>query len=108
MTHPLWLHHWHCIWKMLPSSSCCLWRNHFCNLYTLKLFHHLPHVSYGSSTSNIATSVSHGIIVATNIDPSNGRVMLIGTSLIHKSCYKLLEKLHHSHLTEEDKNRDGV
>ncbi|XP_061992077.1 uncharacterized protein LOC133710103 isoform X3 [Rosa rugosa] len=44
-----------------------------------------------------------------NSNPSNGRVMLIdGTSIIYRSYYKLLAKLHHGHLTHADGNGDWV
>ncbi|KAI3518445.1 hypothetical protein L1887_07206 [Cichorium endivia] len=44
-----------------------------------------------------------------NIDSSNGRVMLIdGTSIIYRSYYKLLAKLHHGHLSNADGNGDWV
>ncbi|XP_071736286.1 uncharacterized protein [Rutidosis leptorrhynchoides] len=44
-----------------------------------------------------------------HIDSSNGRVMLIdGTSIIYRSYYKLLAKLHHGHLTNADGNGDWV
>nr|XP_043633849.1 DNA polymerase I isoform X2 [Erigeron canadensis] len=44
-----------------------------------------------------------------NTDSSNGRVMLIdGTSIIYRSYYKLLAKLHHGHLTNADGNGDWV
>ncbi|KAL4578531.1 hypothetical protein LXL04_014655 [Taraxacum kok-saghyz] len=44
-----------------------------------------------------------------NVDSSNGRVMLIdGTSIIYRSYYKLLAKLHHGHLSNADGNGDWV
>ncbi|KVI08057.1 5'-3' exonuclease, alpha-helical arch, N-terminal [Cynara cardunculus var. scolymus] len=44
-----------------------------------------------------------------NIDSSNGRVMLIdGTSIIYRSYYKLLAKLHHGYLSNADGNGDWV
>ncbi|GJV70807.1 DNA polymerase [Tanacetum coccineum] len=44
-----------------------------------------------------------------NTDSSNGRVMLIdGTSIIYRSYYKLLAKLHHGHLSNADGNGDWV
>ncbi|XP_038679815.1 DNA polymerase I isoform X2 [Tripterygium wilfordii] len=42
-------------------------------------------------------------------DSSNGRVMLIdGTSIIYRSYYKLLAKLHHGYLSNADGNGDWV
>ncbi|KAL8201789.1 hypothetical protein R6Q57_010936 [Mikania cordata] len=44
-----------------------------------------------------------------NNSSSNGRVMLIdGTSIIYRSYYKLLAKLHHGHLSNADGNGDWV
>ncbi|KAL5781240.1 hypothetical protein ACOSP7_006269 [Xanthoceras sorbifolium] len=44
-----------------------------------------------------------------NVNPSNGRVMLIdGTSIIYRAYYKLLAKLHHGHLSHADGNGDWV
>ncbi|WCJ41255.1 5'-3' exonuclease family protein [Euphorbia peplus] len=51
-----------------------------------------------SSQNDIATSSS-----------SKGRVMLIdGTSVIYRSYFKLLAKLHHGHLSHADGNGDWV
>ncbi|KAK2641973.1 hypothetical protein Ddye_023736 [Dipteronia dyeriana] len=44
-----------------------------------------------------------------NVNPSNGRVMLIdGTSIMYRAYYKLLAKLHHGHLSHADGNGDWV
>ncbi|XP_023763190.1 uncharacterized protein LOC111911668 isoform X2 [Lactuca sativa] len=52
---------------------------------------------------------SHKTDNVVNIDSSNGRVMLIdGTSIIYRSYYKLLAKLHHGHLSNADGNGDWV
>ncbi|GMY32661.1 DNA polymerase I isoform X1, partial [Fagus crenata] len=46
---------------------------------------------------------------ALNTNPSDGRVMLIdGTSIIYRSYFKLLAKLHHGHLSHADGNGDWV
>ncbi|KAK9943368.1 hypothetical protein M0R45_008978 [Rubus argutus] len=46
---------------------------------------------------------------AFNSNPANGRLMLIdGTSIIYRSYYKLLAKLHHGHLSHADGNGDWV
>ncbi|XP_050385959.1 uncharacterized protein LOC126802383 isoform X2 [Argentina anserina] len=47
--------------------------------------------------------------VDTNTSNSKGRIMLIdGTSIIYRSYYKLLAKLHHGQLTHADGNGDWV
>ncbi|XP_049396185.1 uncharacterized protein LOC125860299 isoform X4 [Solanum stenotomum] len=51
----------------------------------------------------------HTEIRSTNIDPSNGKLMLIdGTSIIYRAYYRLLAKLHHGHLSHADGNGDWV
>ncbi|XP_015070278.1 uncharacterized protein LOC107014740 isoform X2 [Solanum pennellii] len=51
----------------------------------------------------------HTEIRPTNIDPSNGKLMLIdGTSIIYRAYYRLLAKLHHGHLSHADGNGDWV
>ncbi|XP_019424417.1 PREDICTED: uncharacterized protein LOC109333397 isoform X2 [Lupinus angustifolius] len=96
------LHHFHSVLKTLPSPQRRFRRNHFCNLRS-------SHAGYCSSASSILTSDSREIVAAPNTDPANGRVMLIdGTSVIHRSYYKLLAKLHHGHLANADGNGDWV
>ncbi|XP_076899616.1 uncharacterized protein LOC143553513 isoform X2 [Bidens hawaiensis] len=57
-----------------------------------------PHESTSQKTDHLV-----------NTDNSNGRVMLIdGTSIIYRSYYKLLAKLHHGHLANADGNGDWV
>ncbi|KAE9597242.1 putative DNA-directed DNA polymerase [Lupinus albus] len=103
------LHHFHSVWKTLPSSRRRFPRNHFCNFHTPKLLLRSSHAGYCSSASSVVTSDSREIVAAPNTDPENGRVMLIdGTSVIHRSYYKLLAKLHHGHLTNADGNGDWV
>ncbi|KAL3519151.1 hypothetical protein ACH5RR_021740 [Cinchona calisaya] len=47
--------------------------------------------------------------LVSNVDSSNGRVMLIdGTSIIYRAYYRLLAKLHHGHLSHADGNGDWV
>ncbi|MCD9641943.1 hypothetical protein HAX54_028430 [Datura stramonium] len=80
-------------------------------------------VSQAISANNIDVSVeadqvlgrdalfdsSHSEIRSANIDPSNGRLMLIdGTSVIYRAYYRLLAKLHHGHLSHADGNGDWV
>ncbi|KAJ0702801.1 putative DNA-directed DNA polymerase [Helianthus annuus] len=61
-----------------------------------------PHESTSSDSSQKTDNL-------VNTDPSNGRVMLIdGTSIIYRSYYKLLAKLHHGHLANADGNGDWV
>ncbi|KAL3835095.1 hypothetical protein ACJIZ3_009831 [Penstemon smallii] len=60
-----------------------------------------------SQDSRFASSIRKD--ESANISSSNGRVMLIdGTSIIYRSYYKLLAKLHHGHLTHADGNGDWV
>ncbi|XP_057491364.1 uncharacterized protein LOC130777095 [Actinidia eriantha] len=50
-----------------------------------------------------------GVDKSANLDLSNGRVMLIdGTSVIYRTYYKLLAKLHHGYLSHADGNGDWV
>ncbi|KAI3795057.1 hypothetical protein L1987_37701 [Smallanthus sonchifolius] len=58
------------------------------------------------STSSDSSQKADNLV---NNDSSNGRVMLIdGTSIIYRSYYKLLAKLHHGHLSNADGNGDWV
>ncbi|KAK1411359.1 hypothetical protein QVD17_37907 [Tagetes erecta] len=61
------------------------------------------------SHESIFSSSSQKTDHLVNNDSSNGRVMLIdGTSIIYRSYYKLLAKLHHGHLSNADGNGDWV
>ncbi|XP_070033473.1 uncharacterized protein [Nicotiana tomentosiformis] len=58
---------------------------------------------------NVLFDFPHTQIKSPNLDPSNGRVMLIdGTSIIYRAYYRLLAKLHHGHLSHADGNGDWV
>ncbi|CAL0313524.1 unnamed protein product [Lupinus luteus] len=107
--HHHFLHHFHSVLKTLPSPRRRFRRIHFSNLHTPNLNLRSSHAGYCSSASSILTSDSREIVAAPNTDPANGRVMLIdGTSVIHRSYYKLLAKLHHGHLANADGNGDWV
>lgn len=88
---------------------------------------HFPPIKSAKGYCNLSTSVHSALPVlvhangdllidsgkleekTVNTNPSNGRVMLIdGTSIIYRSYYKLLAKLHHGHLTHADGNGDWV
>ncbi|KAM5554151.1 DNA polymerase I, thermostable [Rosa sericea] len=95
-----------------PNNLTCL---HFspitsakghCNLAT-SVHSALPGLVHDNGDLLVDSGKREEKIVYSN--PSNGRVMLIdGTSIIYRSYYKLLAKLHHGHLTHADGNGDWV
>ncbi|KAK7252077.1 hypothetical protein RIF29_35787 [Crotalaria pallida] len=112
--------HFNSLFKTIPSSRRRFHRNfltvspinRFSHVQAPKLLLRSSRAGYRSSSSSIVNSDSPGAGAAaeTNTDAAaNGRVMLIdGTSIIHRSYYKLLAKLHHGHLTNADGNGDWV
>ncbi|XP_062174080.1 uncharacterized protein LOC133879507 isoform X2 [Alnus glutinosa] len=105
---------------IFPSHK--LSRKGYCNLSN-NVKSSLPGVIHATSLSNVVTpSESEQILCqdallypakseerALNTNPSDGRVMLIdGTSIIYRSYYKLLAKVHHGHMSHADGNGDWV
>lgn len=63
----------------------------------------------GTNFQNTISDSVKTVDKSTNLDSSNGRVMLIdGTSVIYRAYFKLLAKLHHGHLSHADGNGDWV
>ncbi|KAF7150082.1 hypothetical protein RHSIM_Rhsim02G0083700 [Rhododendron simsii] len=63
----------------------------------------------GTNCENTISDSVKTVEKSSNLDSSNGRVMLIdGTSVIYRAYFRLLAKLHHGHLSNADGNGDWV
>ncbi|KAI8567069.1 hypothetical protein RHMOL_Rhmol02G0092500 [Rhododendron molle] len=63
----------------------------------------------GTNCENTFSDSVKTVEKSSNLDSSNGRVMLIdGTSVIYRAYFRLLAKLHHGHLSNADGNGDWV